>query len=51
MSGVALGGRFGFPGTSSVAHPRENLDAGRLSLSTEILAGLEGIAASGQTDD
>jgi pyridoxine 4-dehydrogenase len=38
------------PGTSSVAHLRENLDAGRLSLSTEILAELDGIAASGKTE-
>jgi pyridoxine 4-dehydrogenase len=39
------------PGTSSVAHLRENLDAGRLSLSREILAELDGIAVSGETED
>ncbi len=39
------------PGTSSVGHLRENLDAGRLSLSTEILAELDGIAAAGETED
>ena len=33
------------PGTSSVAHLRENLGAGRLSLSSETLAELDGIAA------
>jgi aryl-alcohol dehydrogenase-like predicted oxidoreductase len=32
------------PGTSSVAHLRENLAAGRLTLSPETLADLEGIA-------
>ena len=31
------------PGTSSVAHLRENLAAGKLALSTEILAELNGI--------
>ena len=51
MSGVALGGRFGFPGTSMAVHLRDNLDAGRLSLSTEILAELDGIAASGEMED
>jgi aryl-alcohol dehydrogenase-like predicted oxidoreductase len=51
MSGVALGGLFGFPGTASVAHLCENLGAGRLSLSEEILAELEGIAASGEAVD
>ena len=51
MSGVARGGRFGFPGTSSVTHLRENLDAGRLSLPEEMLAELDGIAASGETAD
>ncbi len=34
------------PGTSSVAHLRENLAAGRLTLSPEILTELNGIAAS-----
>src|SRR3984957_11936631 len=34
------------PGTSSVAHLRENLAAARLTLSPEILAKLEGIAAA-----
>jgi aryl-alcohol dehydrogenase-like predicted oxidoreductase len=38
------------PGTSSVAHLRENLEAGRLSLTTEILAELDGIAAAGKTN-
>jgi aryl-alcohol dehydrogenase-like predicted oxidoreductase len=33
------------PGTSSVAHLRENLAAGKLTLSREILAELDGIAA------
>jgi len=33
------------PGTSSVAHLRENLAAGRLTLSPETLAELDGIAA------
>jgi aryl-alcohol dehydrogenase-like predicted oxidoreductase len=33
------------PGTSSVAHLRENLAAGQLSLSPQILAELDGIAA------
>jgi pyridoxine 4-dehydrogenase len=32
------------PGTSSVAHLRENLAAGRLALSPETLAELDGIA-------
>jgi pyridoxine 4-dehydrogenase len=35
------------PGTSSVAHLRENLAAGRLTLSPQILAKLDGIAAAG----
>jgi pyridoxine 4-dehydrogenase len=34
------------PGTSSVAHLRENLAAGKLALSPEILAELDGIAAA-----
>ena len=34
------------PGTSSVAHLRENLAAGQLTLSPEILAELDGIAAA-----
>jgi aryl-alcohol dehydrogenase-like predicted oxidoreductase len=34
------------PGTSSVTHLRENLAAGRLALSSEILAELDGIAAA-----
>jgi pyridoxine 4-dehydrogenase len=34
------------PGTSSVAHLRENLAAGNLTLSPEILAELNGIAAA-----
>jgi len=34
------------PGTSSLAHLRENLAAAELSLSTEILSELDGIAAS-----
>jgi pyridoxine 4-dehydrogenase len=34
------------PGTSSVAHLRENLAAGPLALSPQIVAELEGIAAS-----
>jgi pyridoxine 4-dehydrogenase len=33
------------PGTSSVAHLRENLAAGRLTLSPQTLAELDGIAA------
>jgi len=33
------------PGTSSVAHLRENLAAGRLTLSPQVLADLDGIAA------
>jgi pyridoxine 4-dehydrogenase len=33
------------PGTSSLAHLRENLDAGKLKLSTEDLAELDGIAS------
>jgi aryl-alcohol dehydrogenase-like predicted oxidoreductase len=32
------------PGTSSVAHLRENLESARLTLSTETLAKLDGIA-------
>jgi aryl-alcohol dehydrogenase-like predicted oxidoreductase len=35
------------PGTSSVEHLRENLAAGRLTLSGEIVAELDGIATSG----
>jgi pyridoxine 4-dehydrogenase len=35
------------PGTSSVAHLRENLAAGQLTLSPQILAELDGIAAAG----
>jgi aryl-alcohol dehydrogenase-like predicted oxidoreductase len=35
------------PGTSSVAHLRENLAAGKLALSPPILAELDGIAAAG----
>jgi aryl-alcohol dehydrogenase-like predicted oxidoreductase len=34
------------PGTSSVAHLRENLASGRLTLSPETLAELDGVAAS-----
>jgi aryl-alcohol dehydrogenase-like predicted oxidoreductase len=34
------------PGTSSVAHLRENLAAGQLTLSSQILAELDGIAAA-----
>ena len=34
------------PGTSSVAHLRENLAAGQLTLSPETLAELDGVAAS-----
>ncbi len=34
------------PGTSSAAHLRENLAAGRLSLSQEIMAELDGVATS-----
>ena len=34
------------PGTSSVAHLRENLAAGRLTLQPEIVAELDGIAPS-----
>lgn len=33
------------PGTSSVAHLRENLAAGQLTLSSQILAELDGIVA------
>jgi aryl-alcohol dehydrogenase-like predicted oxidoreductase len=33
------------PGTSSVAHLRENLAAGRLTLSAQVLAELDGIAS------
>jgi pyridoxine 4-dehydrogenase len=35
------------PGTSSVAHLRENLAAGRLTLSPQVLAELDGIAGAG----
>jgi aryl-alcohol dehydrogenase-like predicted oxidoreductase len=34
------------PGTSSVAHLRENLAADKLTLSLEILAELNGVAAA-----
>jgi len=34
------------PGTSSLAHLRENLSAARLALAPQILAELNGIAAS-----
>ena len=34
------------PGTSSLAHLRENLAAGQLTLSPQILAELDGIAAA-----
>jgi aryl-alcohol dehydrogenase-like predicted oxidoreductase len=34
------------PGTSSIAHLRENMAAGRLTLSPETLAELDGIAAA-----
>ena len=34
------------PGTSSVAHLRENLAAGQLTLSPQVLAELDGIAAA-----
>jgi aryl-alcohol dehydrogenase-like predicted oxidoreductase len=37
------------PGTSSLAHLRENLAAGQLTLSPQILAELDGIAAANQT--
>jgi aryl-alcohol dehydrogenase-like predicted oxidoreductase len=37
------------PGTSSVAHLRENLAAGQLTLSAEALADLDGIAAEAAT--
>lgn len=37
------------PGTSSVAHLRENLAAGRLKLSRQVLAELDGIAAEAVT--
>jgi aryl-alcohol dehydrogenase-like predicted oxidoreductase len=40
-----LGGRFTFPGTLSVAHLRENLASGQLTLPAQILAELNGIAA------
>jgi pyridoxine 4-dehydrogenase len=33
------------PGTSSIAHLRENLAAGQLTLSSQVLAELDGIAA------
>jgi pyridoxine 4-dehydrogenase len=36
------------PGTSSVAHLRENLAAAQLTLSPETLADLDGIAAPAQ---
>jgi pyridoxine 4-dehydrogenase len=36
------------PGTSSVAHLRENLKAGSLQLPPATLAELEGIAAKGE---
>jgi aryl-alcohol dehydrogenase-like predicted oxidoreductase len=38
------------PGTSSVAHLRENLAAGQLTLSPQILAELDGIAAAGAVE-
>jgi pyridoxine 4-dehydrogenase len=38
------------PGTSSVAHLRENLAAGQLTLSPQILSELDGIAASATAD-
>jgi pyridoxine 4-dehydrogenase len=34
------------PGTSSLAHLRENLAAGQVALSPQILAALDGIAAA-----
>jgi pyridoxine 4-dehydrogenase len=37
------------PGTSSVAHLRENLAAGQLTLSPQILAELDGIAAAAES--
>jgi pyridoxine 4-dehydrogenase len=37
------------PGTSSIAHLRENLAAGALTLSAETLAKLDGIAAEHAT--
>ncbi len=37
------------PGTSSLAHLRENLAAGKLTLSPQILAELDGIAAATET--
>jgi pyridoxine 4-dehydrogenase len=39
------------PGTSSVAHLRDNLAAGQLTLSTQVLAELDGIAAGGTVAD
>jgi pyridoxine 4-dehydrogenase len=39
------------PGTSSVAHLRENLAAGQLTLSPQILAELDGIAAAAAVKD
>ncbi len=36
------------PGTSSVAHLRENLAVGKLSLSPEVLTELDGIAATAE---
>jgi pyridoxine 4-dehydrogenase len=38
------------PGTSSVAHLRENLAAGQLTLSAQTLAELDGIAAEATAD-
>ncbi len=37
------------PGTSSVAHLRENLAAGQLTLATDDVAELDGIAATADT--
>jgi len=52
MSEVTLGGRFTFPGTSSITHLRENLAAGELPLSPETLAELDGVgAAPGALED
>lgn len=39
------------PGTSSVTHLRENMAAGDLILSTDVLATLDGISKEGQADD
>ena len=47
MSEATLGGRFRFPGTSSIAHLRENIAAGQLTLSRQNLAELDGIAPPG----